>query len=173
MNAAQEVVMRFVYCPDCGSKLTGREIGDEGLVPFCEKCNKPLFDMFSTCIIALVINENGEAALLRQGYISNQYYNLVSGYMKPGETAELTAAREIEEEIGVKINSLEFAGTYWFGKKDMLMIGFIAKAKKTDLVLSGEVDEAEWIPAEKAISLVHPKGSISYALLEKYLQGQQ
>lgn len=165
--------MRFVYCPDCGSKLTGREIGDEGLVPFCEKCNKPLFDMFSTCIIALVINENGEAALLRQGYISNQYYNLVSGYMKPGETAELTAAREIEEEIGVKINSLEFAGTYWFGKKDMLMIGFIAKAKKTDLVLSEEVDQAEWIPAEKAIALVHPKGSVSYALLEKYLLGQQ
>lgn len=165
--------MHFTYCPDCGSKLINREIGDEGMVPFCEECNKPLFDMFSTCIIALVVNEYGEAALLRQGYISNQYYNLVSGYMKPGESAELTAVREIEEEIGIKVNSLGFAGTYWFGKKDMLMIGFIARAKKTDLVLSGEVDQAEWIPAENAIMLVHPKGSVSYALLEKYLEGQR
>ncbi len=165
--------MRFGYCPDCGSKLTDREIGDEGMVPFCEKCNKPLFDMFSTCIIALVVNECGEAVLLRQGYISNQYYNLVSGYMKPGENAEQTAAREVEEEIGIKIESLEFAGTYWFGKKDMLMIGFIAKAKKAKLVLSGEVDQAEWIPAEEAIMRVHPKGSVSYALLEKYLERQR
>lgn len=162
--------MHFKYCPDCGSKLTDREIGDEGLVPFCGKCGRPLFDMFSTCIIALVINEYGEAALLRQGYISNQYYNLVSGYMKPGETAELTAEREVLEEIGVKVQKLTFAGTYWFGKKDMLMIGFIASAPKTELKLSDEVGQAEWIPAEKAISLVHPKGSVSYALLEKYLE---
>lgn len=161
--------MRFKYCPHCGSKLIDREIGDEGMVPFCETCNIPLFDMFSSCIIALVINEYGEAALLRQGYISNQYYNLVSGYMKPGETAELTAEREVLEEIGVKVQELKFAGTYWFGKKDMLMIGFIAKAQKTELKLSGEVDQAEWIPAEKAIELVHPEGSVSYSLLEKYL----
>lgn len=165
--------MHFTYCPDCGSKLTDREIGDEGMVPFCEDCNKPLFDMFSTCIIALVVNEYGEAALLRQGYISNQYYNLVSGYMKPGENAELTAEREIAEEIGVKIDSLKFAGTYWFGKKDMLMIGFIAKAGKTELVLSKEVDRAKWVPAEMAITMVHPKGSVSYALLEKYLKEQR
>lgn len=165
--------MRFKYCPHCGSKLIDREIGDEGMVPFCETCNIPLFDMFSSCIIALVINEYGEAALLRQGYISNQYYNLVSGYMKPGETAELTAEREVREEIGVKVQELKFAGTYWFGKKDMLMIGFIAKAQKTELKLSGEVDQAEWIPAERAIDLVHPEGSVSYALLEKYLFGRK
>lgn len=161
--------MHFKYCPHCGSKLIGREIGDEGMVPFCEACDIPLFDMFSSCIIALVINEYGEAALLRQDYISNQYYNLVSGYMKPGETAELTAEREVLEEIGVKVQDLRFAGTWWFGKKDMLMIGFIASAQKTELKLSGEVDQAEWIPAEKAIELVHPEGSISYALLEQYL----
>ena len=162
--------MRFKYCPYCGQKLMEKEIGDEGLVPFCESCNVPLFDMFSSCIIALVINEYEEAALLRQGYISPQYYNLVSGYMKPGETAELTAEREIEEEIGIKIESLEFAGTYWFGKKDMLMIGFWAKAKKADLVLSKEVDGAVWVPMEEAIHMVHPEGSVSHALIEKYLE---
>lgn len=37
--------MRFTYCPYCGEKLTKKEIGDEGLVPFCEKCNVPLWEM--------------------------------------------------------------------------------------------------------------------------------
>lgn len=162
--------MHFQYCPNCGARLKEKEIGDEGLVPYCDLCKTPWFDMFSTCIIALVVNENGEAALLRQGYISSQYYNLVSGYMKPGETAEITAQREIYEEIGIQVSSLEFAGTYWYGKKDMLMIGFLAKANRRDFVLSGEVEAAEWVAAEDAIRMVHPKGSVSYALLEKYLE---
>jgi len=165
--------MRFKYCPECGSKLIEKEIGDEGKVPFCEKCKKPLFDMFSTCIIALVVNECHEAALLRQEYISNRYYNLVSGYMKQGETAEVTAEREVYEEIGIRLCSLEFVKTYWFAGKDLLMIGFIGKTKKTDFTLSGEVDFAEWIPVHQAINLVHPKGSISYGLLEEYIRREE
>ena len=45
--------MKFTYCPDCGTKLIQKEIGDEGLMPYCENCKKPFFEMFSTCIIAL------------------------------------------------------------------------------------------------------------------------
>lgn len=165
--------MKFTYCPDCGTRLTPREIGDEGLVPYCNCCKKPLFDMFSTCIIVLVVNEYGEAALLRQGYISDTFYNLVSGYMKPGENAETTAIREVEEEIGITVERLRMTGTYWFGKKDMLMIGFIGEAKKRELVLSGEVDEAVWVPASRALQLVHPAGSISHTLVEYYLNVQE
>lgn len=165
--------MRFTYCPDCGTKLTERIIGDEGLVPYCALCQKPLFDMFSSCVIVLVINEKGEAALLRQNYISDKYYNLISGYMKPGENAEETARREVLEEIGISVSSLNLTGTYWFAKKDMLMIGFLAEAKKTDFQLSEEVDSAQWVPVEEALQLVHPKGSVSHTLVEWCLEERQ
>ena len=163
-------IMKFTYCPHCGTRLTEKEIGDEGLVPYCGNCRIPLFDMFSTCIIALVVNEKDEALLLRQSYISNHYYNLVSGYMKPGERAEEAAVREIAEETGVAVDRLEFVGTYWFGKKDMLMIGFFARAKKQEPKLSGEVDAAEWVPVTSAIEMVHPSGSVSHTLVEKYIR---
>lgn len=161
--------MKFKYCPDCGTKLIKKHIGDEGKIPYCEKCKKPLFDMFSTCIIVLVVNEDGNAALLRQNYISTQYYNLVSGYMKPGECAEETAYREVQEELGLSLSSLRIIGTYWFNKKDMLMVGFIAGTAQNEFTLSPEVDSVHWIPVTEAINMVHPKGSVSYALLEKYL----
>lgn len=164
--------MRFKYCPDCGTKLIEKEIGDEGNMPYCEVCKKPLFDMFSSCIIALLINEYDEAALLRQDYISNKYHNLISGYIKPGENAEQTAKREIKEEVGVDIDSLEWAGSYWFAKKDLLMLGFTAKAKKCELKLSGEVDSASWVPVEQALTMVHPQGSVSYSLIERYCSGR-
>lgn len=161
--------MQFQYCPCCGTKATQRVIGDEGLMPYCETCHTPLFDMFPTCVIVLVVNEHGEAALLRQSYISDTYCNLVSGYMKPGETAESAAMREVQEEIGISVRHLHVCGTYWFAKKELLMIGCIAEADKADFTLSGEVDSAMWVPAEQALSMVHPKGSTSYAVLETYL----
>lgn len=160
--------MQFKYCPECGNKLIPQEIGDEGQVPYCLNCSRPLFDMFSSCIIVLVVNEYGEAALLKQSYLSHQYFTLVSGYMKPGETAEECTRREVFEEIGIDLDELRLIGTYWFGLKDQLMIGFIARAKKKNLKLSCEVDEARWVPVEQAIGMVHPKGSVSYELLEIY-----
>ncbi len=160
--------MRFTYCPDCGTKLALKVIGDEGEIPYCNKCEKPLFDMFSTCVIVLVKNKD-KVLLLRQSYISTQYRNLVSGYMKPGESAEECAMREVEEEVGIKLSSLEIIGTYWFAKKGLLMIGFMGETTQTELVLSPEVDTAEWVKYDEAESLVHPKGggSVSAILVEE------
>ena len=94
--------MRFIYCPICGSKLILKNIGDDGLTPYCDTCRQPRFDMFSTCVITLVINNEGKVALLKQNYISTEYRTLVSGYMIPGETAEEAAKREVMEvdEVG-------------------------------------------------------------------------
>lgn len=162
--------MRFKFCPKCGERLTLKPMGDDGDTPFCEKCGKPWFDMFSSAVITLVVNEYGEAALLKQNYMSEKYMVLVSGFIKPGETAEETARREVHEEIGIELTDNRLVGTYWFAKKDMMMIGFIARAKKAELSLSGEVDEARWVPVEDAINLVQPEGSVSYALLDEYLK---
>lgn len=161
--------MRFKYCPDCGQKLIDRIIGDEGYVPYCERCSRPLFDMFSSCVIVLVTDGEGNVVLLRQNYISDKYYNLVSGYIQPKETAEECACREVEEEIGLKLKSLDFAFTRWFDKKDMLMIGFIGVSDGKELRLSKEVDGAIWKDAESALSLVHPQGSVSYELVYRLL----
>lgn len=161
--------MRFHYCPDCGSKLELRQIGDEGDTPWCPQCQRPLFDQFSTCIIALVVNDREETAVLRQAYISEQYGNLVSGYMKPGETAEECAQREIEEELGLSVSSLELVRTWWMEKKELLMIGFFARVANTEMTLSGEVDTACWVPIKEALGQVHPAGSISHALVSAYL----
>lgn len=147
--------MRFEYCPHCGTRAVQKEIGDEGLMPWCDRCKRPLFDIFSTCIIALAVDEEGNVALLRQGYISTQHYVLVSGYIKPGESAEECAAREIGEELGLAVRGLHFTGTYWLGKKDMLMIGFVANVHREEFHLSQEVDQAVWVTPEEALTMVN------------------
>ena len=116
------------------------------------------------------MNDREEAAILRQGYISQQYGNLVSGYMTPGETAEACACREIGEELGLRVTKLELVRTWWMEKKELLMIGFFARVEGTEMRLSGEVDTAGWVPVKEALGQVHPEGSISHALVASYLE---
>lgn len=136
--------MKFIHCPNCGEKLVQKSIGDEGLMPFCNSCDKPIFDMFNTCIITLVVNELGEVALIKQGYVSQTNYVLIAGYIKAGERAEETALREVEEEVGLIPHSLRYIRSYYYEKRDMLMLGFVAFVDKKEFHISGEVDEAEW-----------------------------
>jgi len=160
--------MQFEYCPHCGTKAFPKEIGDEGLVPWCDTCKRPLFPMFPTCIITLAVDEDGNVAVLRQNYLSTQYHVLVSGYIKPGESAEEAAAREVEEELGLPVSKVHLTGTYWFGKKDMLMIGFLARVHKADFHLSCEVDQAVWATPEEALKLLAPYPAISYLVVDYF-----
>ena len=161
--------MRFTYCPHCGSKLVKREIGDEGLIPFCEICNVPLWDMFTTSIIAAVVNEQNEVALLRQNYVSTTNYVCVAGIMKIGESAEDTVIREVKEEIGLDVVQLEFIKSYPYDKKEMLMLGYKATVVKKDFVLSGEVDAVKWVKLEEALELLR-EGGIAWQLVKTVIE---
>lgn len=158
-------IMRFTFCPHCGTKLIGKEVGDEGVIPFCEKCSIPLWDMFTTSIIAAVVNEYDEIALLRQNYVSATKYVCVAGIMKIGESAEETVIREVKEEIGQDVEALEFISSYPYEKREMLMLGYKATVKKKDFKLSGEVDSVEWVRFKDALSKLR-EGSIGWQLVK-------
>lgn len=162
--------MRFKYCPECGSRLSARNLGDEKDVPWCERCGRPWFDMFSVAIIALVHDCAGRVLLLRQNYISTEFCNLVSGYVKPGESAEECMVREIKEETGLDVIDSKLLLTSWFEKKGMLMIGFVAEVRDSKFTLSSEVDSAAWYnPTEILQHLSNRPGSTSRLLAERYL----
>jgi NAD+ diphosphatase len=160
--------MKFIHCPHCGDKLVPRNIGDEGLVPYCAVCDRPVFNIPYACTLTLVVNELREVALIRQSYVSQTNYVLVAGYIKSGESAEETALREAQEEIGVSAHKVQFIKSYYYEKRDMLMLGFVAFAKKCPLSMSVEVDAAEWVPLEEAAGRLK-EGSIAMQLLQDYL----
>ena len=162
--------MHFTFCPHCGAKLGSVPFGDDGRVPWCKACHKPFFDIFPVVAITMVVNEAEEVALLKPKYMSEQYYNFVSGYVQPGEEAELCAAREVQEEIGVQARDVHFVCSHWESEQQMLLLGFVARATNGDFTLSEEINAAKWVPAAEALNLVYPEGNITYTLLVKYLQ---
>jgi len=103
--------------------------------------------------------------LLRQNYVSTTKYVCVAGIMKIGESAEETVIREVKEEIGQDVESLQFISSYPYEKKEMLMLGYKATVKKQEFKLSGEVDSVEWVKFENALEYLR-EGSIAWQLVK-------
>lgn len=164
--------MKYSYCPVCGTILVDKAAGDDGLTPYCEHCDRYWFPTFSDCVIVLVANEYNEIVLAKMPYLSHRYASFISGYMQPGESAEGAAKREVQEELGLSLNRLEYSGTYWFGKNNALMHGFIGKTAKQNLKLSDELASAEWIAAGKAPQFMFPDspGNAASAVYRNFIQ---
>ena len=151
--------MRFTHCPDCGQRLSARPIGDEGLVPWCDGCSRPWFDTFSTCIITAVMNEKGEVLLQRETRRPDREV-LVAGYIKPGESAEDAARREIAEETGLTATALRYMGSWPHMEGNMLMLGFAATAEGEPNPDSSEILSDRWTTMEDAVRSLR-EGSIA------------
>lgn len=164
--------MRYKYCPCCGTKLEMKEAGDDGMVPYCQPCKRYWFDTFSSAVIVIVYNEQGEIVLNWQNYLSSKYAGLTSGYMTPGETSEEAAIREVKEELGLTLETLEYVGTKWFAPKELLMHQFMGFVHKTELKPSTEVDIAKWVKAEEAPKYFWPESpnNAIYPIYNKYMQ---
>jgi mutator protein MutT len=67
----------------------------------------------SAAVAILLFNEKGELLLTRRAfepYIGK--LDLPGGFIDPMESAEQAAIREIQEELGISVHSLEYFGTF-------------------------------------------------------------
>ena len=162
--------MRYTHCPDCGRILAARELGDEGLVPWCDDCRRPWFDSFSTCIITAVLNADGQVLLQRESRRPEMEV-LVAGYIKPGESAEEATRREIAEETGLTATSLRYVGSWPHGGGDRLMLGFAAQAEGEAKPDSTEVVSSRWATLDEAVAALR-QGSIAQQVVRMILAAQ-
>lgn len=150
------MILHYEYCPLCGKKLSLKQAGDDGLIPYCSDCEKMWFDAFPSCVIVITFNEFGEIAMTLQPHLTMKHWVFTSGFITPGETAEAAAIREVKEELGIDAERLESGGSYWYAKGGMLMHAFFVFTHKKDFVLSEEVQEALWVDVHKAAELMGP-----------------
>ena len=160
-----ERIMRFKHCPTCGQELIEREIGCEGKLPYCDGCKKPWLEMFSACIISVVVNEFDEVALLKQSNDVENNYVCVAGFIQSGENVEETAMREIKEELGLETKSLAYIKSGYYDEKGMLMLGYKAEVKKAEFNVSSEEETAEWVPFSEVLSKLRT-GSTAWKLVK-------
>lgn len=153
------------YCMECGTKLEERPLEGEGIIPFCPKCEKFCFPVFSTACSMVVMNKAMDKILLIKQYGRDSYI-LVAGYVNKGEDAENTVRREVMEETGLKVTSLSFNKSRYFEKSNTLMLNWLAVVEDEDLSgVTREVDYACWFPIEEARKNIRPQ-SLAQEFLE-------
>lgn len=157
--------MDINYCQVCGEKLTLKQIGDEGMIPFCKTCQKPYFKSPAPCVLVVVLNEYNEVVLLKQEYVSKTHWGLIAGYITEGENAEDTVVREVKEETGLNVKSYKYISSYHRSERNLLMLGYLAHVQKTEFIKSCEVDQINWFSINDAMLNLR-EGSIGKQLFE-------
>ena len=152
----------MTYCPECEHPLEKKFLKDEGDIPYCSQCNRFRFPVFNTAISATLFNESHAKILLIKQYKMTEYI-LLAGYVSQGKNDEATVAREIDEELGLKVKSLTFNATKYYERSNSLMINFAVTVSGA-VTPNQEIDDWDWFSIKDA------KKAIKYgSLAESFL----
>jgi NAD+ diphosphatase len=102
---------------------------------------------------------------------------VLAGFVEPGESFESAVAREVAEEVGVRIDAARYLGNQPWPFPSSVMIGFEATTRETGLTIDPvEMAEARWVSREEYRDLLRggtirtPSGiSIAKRIIEHWL----
>lgn len=144
--------MRARFCMQCAAPLT--PVRGRG-VKVCRRCGWTYWN--NPKPTASVVIVDGARVLLAKRAIPplRGYWDLVGGFVEPGETAEDAARREAREELGAQVELQgtlgTFAGTYGSGGIATLDVCYFARiANETvNLTAGDDVAEVAWTPMRR------------------------
>ncbi len=138
------------YCSECGCKLELKTLDNEGIIPYCKRCNEFKFPKYNVAVSMIVINEENNKILLIQQY-NKPIYILVAGYVNIGESLEEALKREIKEETGMSVDYSIYNKAKYFEPSNTLMCNFTAFVKNDkEFKPNREIDLYSWFGFDDA-----------------------
>jgi NAD+ diphosphatase len=154
------------FCSRCGAK-TMQKPGERGKE--CPACGELFYPRISPAVIVL-IRKGSKILLARSPNFPPDMYSLIAGFVEPGESAEAAVAREVWEEVGIKVKNITYFGTQAWPFPNSLMIGFTAEYDSGDIRPDGfEIEDAKWFSVEE-LPVLPGKISISRKLIDHFLK---
>lgn len=158
------------YCGRCGAR-NGISRGGHAMACSNPACGAQQFPRIDPAIIVLVTH--GERALLgRQASWPPGRYSTLAGFVEPGESLEDAVHREVQEETGVTVDTVQYHSSQPWPFPASLMLGFTATTRNTHILpMDDELEDARWFTREDiatgAVCLPTPH-SISFRLIEDW-----
>lgn len=151
----------YRFCHRCGSCL-----GDNP--SRCTGCHLRHYPPISPCVIAAVTRRmQGTTQLLlaRHHRHKNGMFGLIAGFMEAGESAELTVAREVAEEVGLQVTNIRYVASEPYPYPSNLMLGFVADYQEGVISCqTDEIAEAGFFGKDN-LPPIPPKGTIAHRLI--------
>ncbi len=164
------------FCGVCGARNEIREAG-HSLCCVNPECGAAHFPRTDPAIIVL-IERGGKCLLGRQQTWARGVYSVLAGFVEPGESTEGAVAREIFEEVGVRVTNIRYHSSQPWPFPCSLMLGFTAEAEDDQITLGdSELEHARWFGRSELLEAVENGAvklptpvSISYRLIEEWLE---
>lgn len=130
------------FCGRCGQKMLPDH---KERMLFCPDCRNMVYPRISPAVIVGIIN--GDQILMSK-YAGRSYtnYALIAGFTEIGECAEQTVAREVMEEVGLKVKNIRYYKSQPWAFSGSLLMGFFCDLDGSDQIKldTSELAEAGW-----------------------------
>lgn len=110
---------------------------------------------------------DGKWHILLVCLIETDYWNIPKGHIDEGETKEETLEREMDEEIGCKVNVIKPLPEVEYNDgngDDMIMYTYLCEISEGDPRPESEEYKLEWIPLDKASEV------LTYKEMKEFIQ---
>ncbi len=138
----------------------------------CPQCGLIQFPQISPAVI-VAVTDGDRLLLARNAYGTFRHYSLIAGYVEVGETLEQTVAREVHEEVGLRLKDIRYIASQPWGLSQSMMIGFHAHLDGSPEITlqASELAHADWYHAD---DMPEHAGeiSIAYMLIDLFKQGR-
>jgi len=133
---------RHPRCAVCGAAT---EVAQAGAVRRCPACSSQHFPRTDPAVIMLVVDDQDRCLLGHNRARDDGWFSTLAGFVEPGETPEQAVTREVEEETGVVVGDVSYAGSQPWPFPSCLMLGYFARAESTGITVDGEeITDARW-----------------------------
>ena len=124
------------FCGRCGAKT---EHDHKERMLRCPDCGNMIFPRISPAVIIALVD--GDRLVLSK-YAGRNYtrFALLAGFIEIGETAEECVAREVMEEVGLKVKNVRYYKSQPWGIAGNLQIGYFCDLDGSDEI---HIDENE------------------------------
>ena len=137
-----------------------------------------VFPRTDPAVIMLVHDGAGRVVLGRQAVWPPGRFSILAGFVEPGESAEAAVAREVAEEVGLRVTDVRYVSSQPWPFPQSLMLGFVARADGDQpLALDpDEIEEARWFTRAELLAGEGPRAlppavSIARHILDRWLAG--
>ncbi|SDO31166.1 NAD(+) diphosphatase [Geodermatophilus sp. DSM 45219] len=164
------------FSPLSGARTT---IERAGWVQRDPETGAELFPRTDPAVIMLVHDGGDRCVLGRQAVWPPGRFSILAGFVEPGESAEAAVAREVAEEVGVRVTDIRYVGSQPWPFPQSLMLGYTARVEgdPTLRLDPTEIEEARWFTREELRSGAGPRAlppavSIARHIIDRWLEDQ-
>lgn len=143
------------FCPQCQADISIQMLDGEERSACSVQCGFVFWDN-PTPVVAVVVETPEGVVLAHNKLWPPKMFSIITGFLERGETPEMCAIRETEEELGLKASYAEFIGFELFDGKgingqefNQLIIGFHVSVDGEIRLDENELDEFKIIPLDK------------------------